>query len=640
MKRTLPLILTAVFGAIMIVAFFVPAWQWLGEFTAIAFDILASIAFILGGGNLLKIHLKKMSDRSRGWGYSAVTILAFSVMLAFGLFKIGTRPAAKQEHYGAVFARLDVADFPAGQATRIDGRLPRKANGERLPASVRRLLTEENGQLVFRTWMTPDQKTDLLQYENTLEWRCTIEKLAKAARPPKKLQGKVTYFADHSALAFNGAMNDAQQAALLKLAKPDNAAWKTAVETLHESSNEEHSIALDKLPQGVTENELGNRVKFDAASGTLSIRGPMSPGTRDELAKKPFPLSHPLQGKARAEFLKELEARGEAPLTKEQLTAFDKALDGGWSAEQLIKTLDGAGKVPEKDKSACEMLEEKQSGVAILKPRKMEGFETRLSDGHKRAIRKFASTPSMTLDELIEELKAVDQRRLAEAMAAGGLGGFVIRATELQDSLFVARQEAALKKFVSNIPTRGERNARLAVALLREGPLTERQRSLLTDEYRREQQWRETLGKLFVAAHTAKYPWSGEYRQTGSPFWWMYEYAFKPLTATMFAMLAFYVASAAFRAFRAKNVEAGLLLGTAFLILLGRTFAGVLLTSWIPENSPFAGLRIEHLTVYIMKVFNTAGNRAIMIGIALGIAATSLKVLLGVDRSYLGSQED
>ena len=134
------------------------------------------------------------------------------------------------------------------------------------------------------------------------------------------------------------------------------------------------------------------------------------------------------------------------------------------------------------------------------------------------------------------------------------------------------------------------------------------------------------------------FSWSGDYREIGSPFWWLYEYAFKPLTATMFSMLAFYIASAAFRAFRAKNFEAILLLGTAFIILLGRTFAGVFLTSWFPEI--VSGLKIENLTVYIMSVFSTAGNRAIMIGIALGIASTSLKVLLGVDRSYLGSGED
>ena len=130
--------------------------------------------------------------------------------------------------------------------------------------------------------------------------------------------------------------------------------------------------------------------------------------------------------------------------------------------------------------------------------------------------------------------------------------------------------------------------------------------------------------------------WAGDFQQSESAFGWAYEYAFKPLTSTMFAMLAFYVASAAFRAFRAKNFEAILLLGTAFVILLGRTFAGFWLTNWIPKDGPFSGLRIEELSVYVMQVFNTAGTRAIIIGIALGIAATSLKILMGLDRSYLG----
>ena len=148
------------------------------------------------------------------------------------------------------------------------------------------------------------------------------------------------------------------------------------------------------------------------------------------------------------------------------------------------------------------------------------------------------------------------------------------------------------------------------------------------------------LGKVGVNPNPQypDYALSGHYREIGSPFWWLYEYAFKPLTATMFAMLAFYISSAAFRAFRAKNLEAILLLSTAFIILLGRTFAGVYLTSWFPDW--MSGLKIENLTIFIMSVFNTAGNRAIMIGIALGIASTSLKVLLGVDRSYLGSGED
>ncbi len=145
------------------------------------------------------------------------------------------------------------------------------------------------------------------------------------------------------------------------------------------------------------------------------------------------------------------------------------------------------------------------------------------------------------------------------------------------------------------------------------------------------------LGKIGVHPNPnfAALPWSGDKESEGGLFAWIYEYGLVPITATMFALLAFYVASAAFRAFRAKNLEAALLLSTAFIVLLGRTFAGVVLTGWLPDWA--SGLRLENLSVYIMQVFNTAGNRAIIIGIALGVAATSLRILLGVDRSWMGS---
>jgi hypothetical protein len=76
-----------------------------------------------------------------------------------------------------------------------------------------------------------------------------------------------------------------------------------------------------------------------------------------------------------------------------------------------------------------------------------------------------------------------------------------------------------------------------------------------------------------------------------------------------------------------------------FIVLLVEHLRVWLTNRSIPRVEGFrylTGLRLENLTVYIMAVFNTAGNRAIMIGIALGIVATSLKILIGVDRSYLG----
>jgi hypothetical protein len=59
-----------------------------------------------------------------------------------------------------------------------------------------------------------------------------------------------------------------------------------------------------------------------------------------------------------------------------------------------------------------------------------------------------------------------------------------------------------------------------------------------------------------------------------------------------------------------------------------------LFDAWLPESMLW--LRFDNLTEWIMNAPNTAGNRAIMIGIALGTVATSLRILLGVDRSYLG----
>ena len=133
------------------------------------------------------------------------------------------------------------------------------------------------------------------------------------------------------------------------------------------------------------------------------------------------------------------------------------------------------------------------------------------------------------------------------------------------------------------------------------------------------------------------FAWSGVYNAPGSGFNYMYEYFFKPLTAAMFALLAFYVASAAFRAFRAKNFEAFLLLGTAFIVLLGRVYLGTWLTSWMPES--MSEFTLPGLTDTIMQVINKAGNRVIMMGVALGVVSLSLRVILGIDRSYMGSDE-
>jgi hypothetical protein len=128
--------------------------------------------------------------------------------------------------------------------------------------------------------------------------------------------------------------------------------------------------------------------------------------------------------------------------------------------------------------------------------------------------------------------------------------------------------------------------------------------------------------------------WSGGYQDPGSLFKYLYDATFQPLQATMFSLLAFFVASASYRAFRAKTREATILLVAAFIILLRPTPLGYYLTYWLPE--PLKFLHIPNLSTWVLSVPNMAGQRAIMIGIALGIVSTSLRLILGIERSYLG----
>ena len=111
----------------------------------------------------------------------------------------------------------------------------------------------------------------------------------------------------------------------------------------------------------------------------------------------------------------------------------------------------------------------------------------------------------------------------------------------------------------------------------------------------------------------------------GTLFAKVYDQCYVPLQMTMFSLLAWFIASAAFRAFRVRKLEAGLLAVTAIIVMLGRVPLG---------ESIFPG--IAEFTDWVMNVPNLAAKRAILIGAALGAVSTGLKVILGLERNFLG----
>jgi hypothetical protein len=115
---------------------------------------------------------------------------------------------------------------------------------------------------------------------------------------------------------------------------------------------------------------------------------------------------------------------------------------------------------------------------------------------------------------------------------------------------------------------------------------------------------------------------------------WIYDNIYSPMSATMFSLLAFFIATAAFRAFRIRTAEAGFLAVAALLVMLGRVPVGEVMTGWLPEPA-----RLGAVQEWIMEHPQNAAKRAILIGAALGVMATGLRVILGVERSYLSGED-
>ena len=113
--------------------------------------------------------------------------------------------------------------------------------------------------------------------------------------------------------------------------------------------------------------------------------------------------------------------------------------------------------------------------------------------------------------------------------------------------------------------------------------------------------------------------------EEGTLFQWLFDNVEVPLDATMFALLSFFFASAAYRTFRARNLEATLLLITAVIVMLGRVPLGEMMHERMPG-----------LYEWIMQYPAVAGKRGILFGVALGSIATSLRIILGIERSHLG----
>ena len=112
-----------------------------------------------------------------------------------------------------------------------------------------------------------------------------------------------------------------------------------------------------------------------------------------------------------------------------------------------------------------------------------------------------------------------------------------------------------------------------------------------------------------------------------------------PLQSATFSLLAFYIASAAYRAFRVRTAEATLMMVAAFIVMLGQVPVGMWLTHGIPLDSRLAFLRVEALSSWLLAWVSMPALRAIGFGIAVGALAMALRIWLSLERGSFFEKE-
>jgi hypothetical protein len=102
------------------------------------------------------------------------------------------------------------------------------------------------------------------------------------------------------------------------------------------------------------------------------------------------------------------------------------------------------------------------------------------------------------------------------------------------------------------------------------------------------------------------------------------------LDTAMFALLAFYITSAAYRAFRIRTAESALLMISALIIMISLVSLGAKI---MPADV------LDSIQQFLFRYINMSTLRAITIGVSVGALAMSMRIWLSLERGSFFSKE-
>lgn len=105
---------------------------------------------------------------------------------------------------------------------------------------------------------------------------------------------------------------------------------------------------------------------------------------------------------------------------------------------------------------------------------------------------------------------------------------------------------------------------------------------------------------------------------------------FTPLGSAMFSLLAFYIATAAYRSFRIRSLEALIMMIPAIIVMLGQ----------IPDGPLYVSEDLPAYRAWLLRTISTPAFRAITFGSLIAALAMSVRMWLSLEKSPLSKDVD
>jgi hypothetical protein len=96
----------------------------------------------------------------------------------------------------------------------------------------------------------------------------------------------------------------------------------------------------------------------------------------------------------------------------------------------------------------------------------------------------------------------------------------------------------------------------------------------------------------------------------------------------MFFFLAFYIAYAAYRSFRVRSLEAGIMMTAAFVVMLGQ----------IPQGVMYISTELPLVRLWVMEYLSTPAFRAIYFSSSIAGLSLAVRMWLSLDRNPFSSK--